>query len=245
MSINNLQVSESSVLEKPNKTPFSFVKNRIRGMILPVIFSGVMVMNTHAIDKAEDERGGKKYEASVLQGKSADEMIDIVRDNKVLLLSLAQSESLSFLTLENLSDDMRSDKEVVLAFVNQDGINIQFASKELQEDKDVVFAAVGQNGVALEFVSMKYKNDLSLVRIATRLFANNLRFAAHRFRDNEKFVRRLLRARKNGTLEMASDRLKDLKRFVSFMMSLDINNLKFASPRWQKDEGLRKRAKWL
>lgn len=39
-----------------------------------------------------------------------------------------------------------NDKEEVLKLVQQDEGNIRFASKELRSDKDVVLAAVQQNG---------------------------------------------------------------------------------------------------
>ena len=48
-------------------------------------------------------------------------------------------------------DELKADKEVVLAAVGQDGLALMYASDELKADKEVVLAAVGQNVHALEY----------------------------------------------------------------------------------------------
>jgi hypothetical protein len=41
----------------------------------------------------------------------------------------------------------------MLAVVNKDGAALYYASDELKSDRDVVLAAVNNNGLALEYVS--------------------------------------------------------------------------------------------
>ena len=48
------------------------------------------------------------------------------------------------------SKELRGDKEVVLAAVQQNGQVLPFASKELQKDEEVVLAAVKQREEARE-----------------------------------------------------------------------------------------------
>ena len=44
---------------------------------------------------------------------------------------------------------MLSDKEIGLAIVKQEGLRIVYLGDELRKDRDVMLAAVKQNGMAL------------------------------------------------------------------------------------------------
>ena len=61
---------------------------------------------------------------------------------------------------------LRSDKDVILAAVNQDGRALRFASEELQSDREVVLAAVNQHGYALKFASEEFRSDREVVLAA-------------------------------------------------------------------------------
>ena len=71
---------------------------------------------------------------------------------------------LSFVELEEL----KKDKEVVLAAVRQDGDALKYASKELQKDKEVVLAAVWQHCRALNYASEELKSDKDVLLAAVR-----------------------------------------------------------------------------
>ena len=66
------------------------------------------------------------------------------------------------------SAELRGDREVVLAAVNQYGGALQFASAELRGDREVVLAAVKQYGEALDFVSMELRGDRFVEAVAER-----------------------------------------------------------------------------
>lgn len=51
------------------------------------------------------------------------------------------------------SAELRSDREMVLSAVKQNGLALEYASEELRGDLDVVLAAGAQNGLALEHAS--------------------------------------------------------------------------------------------
>ena len=53
--------------------------------------------------------------------------------------------------LQDASEELRADKEVVMAAVKQDGDALKFASDELRANREVVLAAVEQNRLALKF----------------------------------------------------------------------------------------------
>jgi hypothetical protein len=54
--------------------------------------------------------------------------------------------------LEYATEELRGDREVVLAAVQQNGRALEYASTELQKDPEVMQAAVQQNCRELEYV---------------------------------------------------------------------------------------------
>ena len=69
------------------------------------------------------------------------------------------------------ADELKADRDIVLAAVGLDGNALRFASDELKADRNIVLAAVGQTGNALEFAAHEYSraffntdhdNDVSL-----------------------------------------------------------------------------------
>lgn len=65
--------------------------------------------------------------------------------------------------LKYVSDELRSDKDVVLEAVKSNGLGLRYASPSLRDDIEVVLAAVKQNGVAIQYSSDRLKNDLEVV----------------------------------------------------------------------------------
>ena len=68
------------------------------------------------------------------------------------------------------SDELRNDREVVLAAVAQNGCALQYASEELRSDKEVVLTAVAQNGNVLNLAwpSVELRNDELLLALSLR-----------------------------------------------------------------------------
>jgi len=50
--------------------------------------------------------------------------------------------------------------------VNQKGWALQYAHNDLRSDKDIVLAAVNQNGLCLQFSSTTLQNDPEILKIA-------------------------------------------------------------------------------
>ena len=64
-----------------------------------------------------------------------------------------------FRSLAYVLEDLRKDRDVVLAAVQQNGLALQYASEDLRKDRDVVLAAMEQNGYAIEHASPELKAD--------------------------------------------------------------------------------------
>lgn len=63
------------------------------------------------------------------------------------------------MTLQFASDDLKGEKEVVLAAVKQNGLALQFASDTLKNDEEVVLAAVNQNWAAIDHASEHLRQE--------------------------------------------------------------------------------------
>ena len=61
--------------------------------------------------------------------------------------------------LDYASDELKADKEVVMAAVKSKGWALQFATDELKADKEVVLVAIKSDPDAIEYASGSLKND--------------------------------------------------------------------------------------
>ena len=68
--------------------------------------------------------------------------------------------------MKHASEELKNDREVILAAVTQYGYALEWASDELKHDEEVVLAAVAQDGGALVCVSEELKNYKELVLAA-------------------------------------------------------------------------------
>ena len=62
--------------------------------------------------------------------------------------------------LDNATDVLRGDQEIVLAAVSEYGWALRFATEELRGDRQIVMTAVSQNGMVLYLVC-HYSRDRS------------------------------------------------------------------------------------
>ena len=76
--------------------------------------------------------------------------------NEIEIRTFSQRPSL----FQYASDELKADKEVVMATVSIEGFALEFAADELKADKEVVMAAVSSYGPALEFAADELKEKL-------------------------------------------------------------------------------------
>jgi len=79
--------------------------------------------------------------------------------------------------LENLSGELKKDREVVLVAVQQNGLAIQFAETSLQCDSEIVFSAIENFPMSLEYVCDDFKKDRELVLKAVTIDGYALQYA--------------------------------------------------------------------
>ncbi|MBD97598.1 hypothetical protein CL648_02200, partial [bacterium] len=80
--------------------------------------------------------------------------------------------------LQHASEELKGNREVVLAAVRQDGYALEYASEELKGDREVVLEAVKQDGYALEHASAELKGDREVVLEAVKQDGRALQYAS-------------------------------------------------------------------
>merc|ERR1712232_1476887 len=80
---------------------------------------------------------------------------------------------------------MGEDKEVVLVAVGK-GWTLRRVPEEMKGDRDIVMAAVLQDRQALEWASGELKDDKAIVLTAVKKYGYALTYACARLRDNHE-----------------------------------------------------------
>jgi hypothetical protein len=92
------------------------------------------------------------------------------------------------LSVEFACPKLRSDRETVMAAVQQDGLALQLASEKLQNTKEVVIAAVQNNGLALQFASEELQSDREVVIAAVQQDGRACLFASEDIRSDKELA---------------------------------------------------------
>lgn len=87
--------------------------------------------------------------------------------------------------LDYVSDELKADKDVVLAAVEKDGISLEYASAQLKSDKDIVLAAVKTSEYALEYASAQLKADRDVIIAAVTHNPSAFKFVPNDFKEDK------------------------------------------------------------
>ncbi|MBO7360961.1 MAG: DUF4116 domain-containing protein, partial [Clostridia bacterium] len=129
-------------------------------------------------DVADAYLGGNLYKL-----KNAPE---IIRDNRAFAIKILP---MGGGLLEDFSERLRADKEVVTAAVGSAWNALGFAAEALHDDRDVVLAAVRHDGYALQFASDEWKDDKEIVLTAVETYEGDvLEYVSKRLKDDKETV---------------------------------------------------------
>ena len=98
--------------------------------------------------------------------------------------------------LKYASEELRADKEVVLAAVKEYGDALEHAVPEVL-DKEVVLTAVKEYGGALEHASLEMCADKEVVLAAVKQYGDALQYASEELK-NDPFLSRLSKIKSRG-----------------------------------------------
>ena len=109
--------------------------------------------------------------------------------------------------LQHASQELQADRSVVTEAVRQSAWVLQHASEELRDDRRVVTEAVRQSGWALQFASEGLKGDRDLVTEAVQQHGLVLQFASEELQGDREVVMEAVR-QDGKALQHASEELK-------------------------------------
>eukprot|EP00933_Yihiella_yeosuensis_P054170 TRINITY_DN5254_c9_g1_i1.p1 TRINITY_DN5254_c9_g1~~TRINITY_DN5254_c9_g1_i1.p1 ORF type:complete len:345 (-),score=80.64 TRINITY_DN5254_c9_g1_i1:144-1178(-) len=183
-----------------------------------------------------------------------EETLDSLTDGDHLCLSLVRVDpkrpellegiSSGVLLLQDLSEELRGDREVVLAAVCVGGWSLEFASYPLRSDREVALAAVECDPLALEHVAESLKHDRQTVLAAVRRNGWALSFASSDLRNDEEIVLSAVSSNPLA-LQFASSALRSNRNIVKEAVRRKAMTLSFAAKDLQSDPELQLLAKHI
>lgn len=110
-------------------------------------------------------------------------------ENKDVILEIIERyhfDDCSFLS--HLANDLRDDKEVVLAAIKKNANTIMYASKRLRDDDFIVFEAVNRSGSVLKYASDRLKDDRDIVMTAVKEYGTAIEYASLRLKNDREIA---------------------------------------------------------
>jgi hypothetical protein len=155
--------------------------------------------------------------------ENEDKMLSLVKFNGIIL---------AFGT-----DNIKSNKKIVLEAVKTEGLALHFVSNELRNDQDIIITAIKNDGEALEYTPYQFRNDRKIIYDAVENNGKALRYASSQFQNDKTIV--LVAVNNNGlALEYASERLKNDKDIVYAAVKNNGLILEYVSPQLQNDRDI-------
>ena len=184
------------------------------------------------IAKGKDVEIEKAIRKVSADGKQLEKFDDKLRSNKEVVLAAVQQNERAFLYA---SENLKLDKEFILEAVKLNGAALSYIADNYKGDKEIVLAAVKQNGMVLNYATDKLKNDKEVVLTAVNKRGDALYYASDKLKDDKEIV---LAAVKSNSLSLddASKRLKDDKEIVLAAVMYGAYALDYASERLKNDK---------
>ena len=88
-----------------------------------------------------------------------------LKNNKEIVLSAANCDYCTTIALSNASKGLQEDSNFVLQIVKLDGLSLLFASSDLRENREIVIAAVQQNQNVFEYIQPTFQNDPDVLEL--------------------------------------------------------------------------------
>ena len=125
---------------------------------------------------------------SILSKISDTDIIKIIfnqEDNKSNILKAVKND---IDTLLHISDDLKNDKEFMIACVKENVKSLLHISDDLKNDKEFILTCIKENGLSLEYASDDLKNDIEIVLYAVLQDKLALKFASIELKNKIKII---------------------------------------------------------
>ena len=125
---------------------------------------------------------------SILSKISDTDIIKIIfnqEDNKSNILKAVKND---IDTLLHISNDLKNDKEFMIACVKENVKSLLYTSDDLKNDKEFILTCIKENGLSLEYASDDLKNDIEIVLYAVLQDELALKFASIELKNKIKII---------------------------------------------------------
>ena len=124
-------------------------------------------------------------------------------------------------------------KKLWIIAVEKNGFVLEYADEELKKDRDIVLAAVKQHGYALQYADLLRK-DREIVMAAVKNFGRALRFADPELKKDSGIVLAAVKSNAQA-LAYASEELKKDRDIVMAAVKQHWEAIEYADPELKKD----------
>ncbi len=154
--------------------------------------------------------------------------------NKKSVLAAVQEDGWE---LQYADKSLKKDKSIVLAAIKQRGTALEYADKSLKKDKSIVLAAVKSNGLALLIADKSLKKDKSIVLAAVKQNGVALQYADKSLKKDKSVV--LAAVQQYGSVINYADKSFRKDKFVVLeAVKSDGSALQFADKSLKKDKSI-------
>lgn len=155
-----------------------------------------------------------------------------LRDDKEVVLALIQNDGRNF---KDASDRLKKDKEVVLAALERYPLSFEYADKTMKNDKEIVQAALKEDWRLLKYASQELKNDKEIVEEAIGYNGKAIAYASQELKKDQQLVLKAITSNPIA-LEYASGDLKGNKDFMMMAVNSNGRTLHYASEKLKNDK---------
>lgn len=138
------------------------------------------------------------------------------------------------MALQFVSSELRSDFDVVLAAVQNNGQAIMFAHPSLHDNPEIMLASVKTFGDALSLAPTVVQSNKDIVLAAVSNSGDSLRYASAELTDDYEIVKTAV-SNQGYALRYASSNQRGDRRIILAAVQRDGNLLRFASTELQND----------
>ena len=111
------------------------------------------------------------------------------------------------LALQHATEELRGDREIVMAALSQDGWALEYATEVLRGNREIVMKAVTQKGLALQYATEALRGDREIVMAAVSQNGWALKYATEALRGDREIVMKAV-THKWVALQFATEELR-------------------------------------
>lgn len=208
-----------------------------------VVLAAVRNSGGDAMEYATDElKADRSFMLDVVRAASpawrfvADELRDD-RDFAIVVL-----EATHYYSLEFMSEEYKTDRNLIRTAVQNRGLILQFASDPLRDDFDIVHLAVQNTGSALEFASDELRSNREIVLAAVQQCGHALLFCSNTNLLADRDIVLAAVSNWGDALQVVSEDLKNDREVVQRAVQNSLCALKYASAELKADMEIGKMA---